>query len=172
VNPIEVRTAAGHDTESLLKMPPYSGGGLTFPFREEILVAEDKGAVVGAVSVGDKEISPVYGEWNEEFERCLNKFEKVTSRMISRLYVLPAYRYRGIGTKLVEEAVRHVNEKGFNEVYAGIYIGNNFRDISQHIFEKNGFAKIGSCICFLSKGYCRGTLLKRTISLSNLEKRK
>lgn len=172
MSPIDVRPAASHDMASLLKMPPYSRGGLTFPFKEEILVAEDNGTVVGAVSVCDKEISLVHGEWNEEFERCLNKFEKVTSRMISKLYVLPTYRYGGIGTKLVGEAVRHANEKGFNEVYAGIYTRNDFKDISQHIFEKNGFAKIGSCICFLSEGYCRGTLLKRTTSLNNFEKSK
>jgi GNAT superfamily N-acetyltransferase len=167
-----VRPAASHDLESLLKIPPYSRGGLTFPFQEEILVAEDDGTILGAVSVCDKEISRVCGEWKDEYERCLNKFEKVLSHLISKLYVLPPYRYRGVGTKLVEEAVRHVKEKGFKEVYAGIYIGNNFKDISQHIFEKDGFVKIGSCICFLSKGYCRGTLLKKAISPKNLEKRK
>jgi len=164
ITSMDVRPATKHDEKSLLKMRPYAKCGLGFPCSEEILLAVNNGKVLGAVSVCHKDISYVYGEWKGGFEQCLNNLiKKVSSGWISKLYVFPEHRHRGIGTKLVEEAVEHLKQKNFNEVYAGIYVKNKFRNVSQHVFEKNGFAKIGSCICPLSKGHCRGTLLKKTI---------
>jgi GNAT superfamily N-acetyltransferase len=169
---IHVRHATKHDIESLLKMPPYAKCGLDFPCSEEILLAVNNGKVLGAVSVCHRDISYVYGEWKGGFEQCLNNLvQKVSSGWISKLYVFPEYRHRGIGTRLVKEAVKSLKERDFDEVYAGIYVKNRFRNVSQHVFEKNGFAKIGSCICPLSKGHCRGTLLKKTIRSSNQRKR-
>ncbi len=162
-----VRLAAKHDVESLLKIPAYSKCVVAFPFEEEILVAERDGKVLGAISVVHKDITYVSGEWNEGYESSLNTLmEKVSGCWISKLYVFPEYRLKGIGTKLVEETVKYLNEKGLTEAYSGIYIRNDFRNISQHIFEKCGFKKFGSCICSLTEGYCRGILFKRLITSS------
>jgi GNAT superfamily N-acetyltransferase len=162
-----VRLSAKNDLESLLKMPPYSRSGVACPFREDILVAESEAKVVGAVSISYKEISYVPGEWKNTYEQHPNNLEKILGCWVSKLYVLPEHRSRGVGTKLVEESLKYVNAKGFNEAYAGIYVKNKFRKVSQRIFEKNGFKKFGSCICFLSEGYCRGTLLKKIIKSSH-----
>ena len=167
MGPIIVRLATKNDTESLLKIPQYSKCEIVFPLEEEILVAERDGKVLGAISVGHKDITYVSGEWKESYERHLNtKMEKVSGCWVSKLYVFPEHRRKGIGKKLVKEAVEYLKEKGFTKAYAGIYIKNRFRKTSQRIFERNGFKHFGSCICFLSEGYCRGTLLEKIIKSS------
>lgn len=166
---IIVRLATKNDLESLLKMPPYSRSHVSCPFKEIILVAENDAEVIGAVSIGHNEIFYVPREWKSTNEPYPNNLEKIQGGWISKLYVFPQYRSKGVGTKLVGEAVKHLKKKGFKEAYAGIYIKNRFRTISQRIFEKNGFKKIGSCVCFLPKGYCRGTLLKKVIQTESEE---
>jgi len=159
--------------ESLLKMPPYSkskpdllSGG------EDILLAENDGKILGAVSVSNKNISCVLGEWKGGFEQCLdNLVWKLSKGWISKLYVFPEHRYQGHGTKLVEEAVKRLGEKNFTEAYAGIYIKNEFRNVSRHVFENNGFEKIGSCVCSVASGHCRGTLLRKTITCGKQRKK-
>lgn len=164
---IIVRRATKHDLESLLEVPQYSKCDLVFPIEEDILVAEKDGKVLGAVCIRVKDITYISGEWKESYEQHLNtKMEKVSGCWISKLYVFPEHRRKGIGTNLVKEAVKYLREKGFTKAYAGIYIKNRFRETSQRIFERNDFKKFGSCVCFLSEGYCRGTLLKRTIKSS------
>jgi len=162
---IIVRLATKNDAKSLLKIPQYSKCEVIFPFKEEILVAERDGKVLGAVSVGLKDITYISGEWKKSYERYLNtEIDKVSGYWISKLYVFPEHRYQGVGTKLVGEAVKRLGERNFTEAYAGIYIKNEFRNVSRHVFENNGFEKIGSCVCFLASGHCRGTLLRKTIA--------
>jgi GNAT superfamily N-acetyltransferase len=97
---------------------------------------------------------------------------KVSGGWISKLYVFPEYRRQGIGTKLVEEALERLKEKEFTEAYAGIYVKNEFRKVSEHIFEKNGFKRVGFCICFLTNGHCRGVLLEKTIGTKKQSEKK
>ena len=164
---VTVRPATTHDRRFLLSIPQYSGSEV-FPSREDILIAEKDGKILAAISIGLNKITCIRGEWEDCYEQDLKTtgargLEKVTGYWLSKLYVLPEYRHKGIGTKLLEESVKYLEDKGITETYAGIYIKNRFRNISHRIFEKNGFTKFGSCICFLSEGYCRGTLLKRLI---------
>jgi len=159
-----IRPATENDTKSLAEMRPYSAYCSSLPLEEEILVAEADGKVVGAVSVGHKEITYL----GKEPQSCSrqptpSEVQKVSGPWISKLFVLPEYRYHGIGTKLVREAVKHLEKKGITEVYAGVYIKNVCREVSLELFKYNGFQEAGSCICFLSEGHCEGTLLKKSI---------
>jgi GNAT superfamily N-acetyltransferase len=165
VDSVRVRLASGRDRESLLRMPPYLKSSRECPSRkEDVLVAVNGGVVYGAVSVSRKDILCVHGEWRDRFERRLNSLvSEVSGGWISKLYVFPEYRRRGVGTKLVGEALEHLREKGFAEAYAGIYVKNRFRNVSERIFKRNGFNGVGSCVCFLVDGHCRGVLLKKAI---------
>jgi epoxyqueuosine reductase QueG/GNAT superfamily N-acetyltransferase len=166
---VNVKLATKDDLRSLAEMPPYSEASIDFPSKEDILIAEGDGKVLGAVSIGRKDIS---FSSNKPIDSCKlfdnNELHKVSGPWISKLFVFPAYRYQGIGTKLVEEAIEYLKEKGFAEVYAAIYIKNPFRVVSREIFEIKGFTKIGSCVCKLSEGYCQGTLLKKVITSSEV----
>ncbi len=160
---VTVRVAKKEDLASLLKMPQYSG--VTFPAKDDILIAQGDGEVLGAVSVSQWRINCLLGEWKDEFrkERLNEVAVPVQGRWISKLYVFPEHRLQGVGTRLVEEAVSFLKDKGCDEVYAGIYIKTKHRETSHHIFEKRGFRKIGSCVCPLPDGYCRGILLKKSL---------
>jgi ribosomal protein S18 acetylase RimI-like enzyme len=155
-------------------MPPYSKSKLDcLSGGEDVLVAESNGVVLGAVSISHKDISCVYGEWRDGFEQCLNNLaSKVSGGWTSKLYVFPEYRRQGIGTKLVKEAIERLKKKEFTEAYAGIYVENECRTVSEHIFQKNGFRRVGSCICFLTEGHCRGVLLKKTIASGEQREKK
>ena len=146
---------------SLLKIPQYSQ--VSYPYEEDILVAESNAEILGAVSVGQWNITCVLGKWTNNHENLNGIAERIRGPWISKLYVFPEYRLQGIGTKLLEGAVEFQKSKGSKEVYSGIYIRNRSRPISPHIFDKCGFKEIGSCICPLPKGYCRGTLLKKNL---------
>lgn len=154
-------------------MPCYCKRKCDLLLREEdVLVADREGLIQGAVSVSSKKISLVYGDWKEGFEPSeANLIQLVSRGWISKLFVFPEYRNQGIGAKLVEEALSFLEKRNFTEAYAGIYVQNEFRDVSHHIFEKACFKKIGSCVCLLIDGYCRGTLLKREISSSEGRKK-
>ena len=160
-----VRPVTALDKEPLSKMPPYSRSMADdFSCSEDILVADSNGLVYGAVSVSRKEVSCVSGEWRNDFDQHLPSLTKVVGGWISKLFVLPEYRHKGIGTRLVEEAIEHARKKEFAEAYAGIYVKNMCRIFSLHIFVKLGFKQVGSCICFLTNGQCRGLLLEKELS--------
>lgn len=128
---IDVRPATEHDKNALQKMPPYAKCGLGLPCSEEVLLAVNSGKVLGAVSICQRDILCVYGEWKRGFEQCLNSLtRKVSGGWISKLYVFPEYRHRGVGTGLVKEAVKSLKERDFDEVYAGIYVKNRFMHMS------------------------------------------
>ena len=160
-----VRLADGSSEESLLKMPPYAKRKPDYSSQGEIvLVADGNGVICGAVSISSKDISCVVGKWRSGFEKRLDKLTRtVSGGWISKLYVYPEYRNHGIGTKLVAAAVEHLGNR-CSEVYAGIYVGNEFRKVSEEIFRKSGFKRVGSCICLLSDGHCRGILFKKNVA--------
>ncbi len=162
---VVVRLADGCE-ESLLEMPPYAKHRPEcLSCEEDILVAENKGVPRGAVSVSHKDILYVPGVWRNAFAQRLNDLtQTISGGWISKLYVLPECRYHGVGTKLVDAAVKRLSERGFTEAYVGIYVKNDFRVVSKDIFRDRGFKGVGSCICFLKDGYCRGVLLKKPIA--------
>ncbi|MBN1245161.1 GNAT family N-acetyltransferase [Candidatus Bathyarchaeota archaeon] len=176
MNPVTVRLATTKDCESLLKMPPYSNCKFDCLLcSEDVLVAEKNGVVIGAVSISYKDISYVPGERKPEFNGCLNdRVSQVSGVWISKLYILPEYRSQGVATKVTKEAIEYIKKNSFTEAYAGVNTKNMFRKISEHVFEKNGFKKIGSCICFLTQNgqNCAGTLLKKTIKPSEKKTKK
>jgi GNAT superfamily N-acetyltransferase len=161
---IIVRIAGQNDTVSLQEMPPYRNAKDTF-LENEILIAESDGKVVGAVTISQRDISFITGKWKNSNEQILKDLiEKVVGLWISRFYVFPEHRHKGVGTTLLKEAVRYLTERGATTAYAGIYVKNVFRKSTCRIFKKLGFKKIGSCICFIPEGYCRGTLLKKQLT--------
>jgi epoxyqueuosine reductase QueG/GNAT superfamily N-acetyltransferase len=167
ISKITVRPATKYDINSILEMPSYSRASVAFPFKEDILVAERDGKVLGAVSIGHKNIAYVCGERKNSCKQSLDiEMQRVSGPWISKLFVFPEHRYQGIGTKLIEESVRYLKDKGSSEVYAGIHTRNVFREVSHQVFKDNGFREIGSCICPLPDGYCQGALLKKTIESS------
>ena len=167
MNLINVRLALRKDYEILLKMPPYSKCRRNYtPCSEEVLVAENNGVLYGAVSISSKDISYIKGEWHDEFEKSPTDFvSMVSGGWISKLYVFEEYRHRGVATELVKEAIARLKEKNFAEAYAGINVKNPLKTVSEHVFEKNGFKRIGSCLCFHNPQKCRGILLKKIIEL-------
>jgi len=175
---IIVRFATKYDIPSLLKMHPYSKSKISFPFEEDILVAERDGKVLGAVSVGHKDVAYASGELSARVVADMHlqhvnaKMPKFSGCWVSKLYVLAEHRCQGIATKLVKESLECMKENGFTEACAGINIKNEMKTVSQHVFEKNGFKKFGSCICPLPKGCCRGVILKKTIRLLGRERMK
>jgi len=162
---INIRSATSQDTSSILEMPPYSKCTYNqLSYEENIIIAEDEKKIIGAVSCGSKKISFIDRDWKDDFEQCSGSLKEVTGSWISKLYIFPKYRNQGIGINLVKAALENLEQKNVTEVYAGIYIKNEYREISTHIFEKNGFKRIGSCVCPLDIGYCRGILLKKRFS--------
>jgi len=168
---IIVRAAAQNDANSLQEMPPYSKAAVAFPFEDEILIAESNGKVIGAVTISHREISFIPGKWKNSNAQFINDLiQKVVGTWIYRLYIFPEYRHKGVGTTLLKESVSCQKERGASTIYAGIQAENFFRKHTYRMFKKIGFAKIGSCICFIPEGYCRGTLLKKQLTRSKLEK--
>lgn len=53
--------------------------------------------------------------------------------------VIPKYRSRGIGQKLIEECLKIAREKGFQKVYVNTYFKNNG---AINFYKNNGFTKI------------------------------
>lgn len=169
-NTIIVRLAEKNDVETIHEMSSYSEGNLTYPFAEDILVAERDGKAVGAVTATCKNIQYAAKEWKDSGkDPQKSELRKISGPWISRLFVFPEYRFQGIGTRLVEKATEHLKEKGYHEIYAGIHTKNPFKSVSLEIFQLNGFKVIGSCICFLSSGYCQGTLLEKKVKSSTGE---
>ena len=165
MNSIYVRLGTKKDSEVLLKMPPYSKCRRDCDScSEEVLVAEKNGVIYGAVSISGKDISYIDGEWRDEFEKCPTNFlSMVSGGWVSKLYVFQDYRNHGVATELVKKAIVRLKEKNFTEAYAGINVKNPFSAVSEHVFEKNGFKRIGSCLCFYNPRRCRGLLLKKLI---------
>ena len=166
MNLVDIRLATRKDCEVLLTMPPYSKCGRNCEScSEDVLIAENNDIIYGAVSISNKDISYIDGEWRADFEKCPTDFlSMVSGGWVSKLYVFQKYRHRGVATELVKQAVANLKEKNFTEAYAGINVKNPLCAVSEHVFEKNGFKRIGSCLCFFNPRRCRGVLLKKTFA--------
>lgn len=142
------------------------------------MVAERDGKVLGAISVGHKDVAYVSGELSAcevagmHSQHVNAKTQKFSGCWVSKLYVLAEHRGQGIAAKLVKESLECMKENGFTEACAGINIRNEMRKVSQHVFEKNGFEKFGSCFCPFPERCCRGVILKKIIRLSGRERMK
>lgn len=79
---------------------------------ESILVAEDDGVPVGFIA------SRSY-----IFPFKLNGSDRYA--IITDLYVLPEYRGRGIGRKLLEECISRLKAKGYSRVRLSVWVENS-----------------------------------------------
>lgn len=59
---------------------------------------------------------------------------------IIRIAVLPEYRGRGIGEKLIKEAVDFIKEKGIENIFLEVREGNA---AARKLYEKSGFEECG-----------------------------
>jgi L-amino acid N-acyltransferase YncA len=92
------------------------------PARRPIRVAEEDGEVVGWLSLGDFwDGRPAYNGTAE-----------------IGIYVKEDYRGKGIGRRLLEEAIRRAPELGIKTLTAGAFAGN---EPSLRLFERFGFEK-------------------------------
>ena len=92
------------------------------PARRPILVAEEKGEVVGWISLSDfYDGRPAYHQTAE-----------------IGIYVREGHRSRGIGGYLLEETIRRAPDLGVKTLTAGAFGGN---EPSLRLFERFGFEK-------------------------------
>ena len=70
----------------------------------------------------------------------------INSNEINRLFVLPEYQGKGIGTSLLLEVEKYIKEKGL----AGITLSTNKYAPAPKFYEKNGFTVCGHVI-FMAK---------------------
>lgn len=167
-NMLEVRVAKRKDCKFLHKMPPYSEYNFKSYPENIVLVAETDEGIVGAVTIGQKEIfysSSLEPEKTGLRSSANTMVPKTCSRWISKLFVFPEHRCHGTGTQLVAAAVQLLRDKAYKEAYSGVNVENECREVSERIFLHNGFEKIGYCNCLLPQKSCRGTLFKKTLKL-------
>lgn len=101
------------DDEDLFKIPEvYSGKG-----RFWVAVENDK--VIGTVAIRD--------------------VGKDTAKL-NRMFVLKEHHGKGVGQKLLDQAISFAKEHGFKEVILNTHLNMNR---AHHFYEKNGFKKVG-----------------------------
>jgi L-amino acid N-acyltransferase YncA len=92
------------------------------PARRPILVAEENGEVVGWISLGDFwDGRPAYNGTAE-----------------IGIYIKEGHRGKGIGTRMLEEAIGRAPGLGIKTLTAGAFAGN---ELSLKLFERFGFEK-------------------------------
>lgn len=124
-----IRLAEQKDIDSLKKLLCYKSL-LKLPEDEEIIVAEENGKILGAVTAGHKKVRYILKTngiwfWN------VKKIE--TDAWIRALYVREDERSRDIGKQLVKSMAAHLLEKGVKTMYAGIAL-NAFKEIQGRPF--------------------------------------
>lgn len=124
------------------------------PKDEEIIVAEESGKILGAVTIGYKKFHFIPGTSKTRFW-TMKKAE--TNAWVFRLFVRDDQRSKSIGKQLVKRVVSHLKNKGIKTLYAGIAPGP-FDKISRRVFLSSGFSDVGSCVCL--RRFCVGTLMK------------
>jgi len=67
--------------------------------------------------------------------RQFDQYKQEFVGVIIEMYVLPAYRKRGIAEKLCLEAMRNFKKTGFKRVQLNVFAGNH----AKHLYEKIGF---------------------------------
>jgi len=162
---VNVRIADEEDAKCLLMMPPYAKYDFETLAEEQVLVAEAKGGIVGAISIGQKDMFYSSSETEEMGPAHSTEIwlPEIRGPWISKLFVLPEHRNQGVGTRLVDAAVQLLREKGHAQAYAGVNVENLHKEFSERTFLSNGFSRIGFCNCALTEHRCRGVLLKKTL---------
>lgn len=147
------RIAHGKDLTSLKELLFYRHLD-SIPKDEEIIVAEENGRILGAVTIGYKRFHFIPGKSKIRFW-TLKKTE--TNAWVFRLFVREDQRSKSIGKQLVKRVVSHLERKGKKTLYAGIARGP-FNNVSRRVFLSSGFSDVGSCVCL--RRSCVGTLMK------------
>ena len=150
---LRIRSVNEKDIESLTELLYYQNLD-NIPEDEEIIVAEENGRILGAVTGGSKKFHYVSGRNRLRFWG-LKKVE--TNAWIHGLFVREDQRSRGIGKQLVKNMVAYLRKRGIKTLYAGIAPGP-FKEVSKKVFLASGFVDIGSCVCL--RRFCIGTLME------------
>ena len=87
------------------------------------LIAKDNNKNIGYLAASSKEIP-------YRLSRCVE---------IENMGVIPEYRSKGIGQKLIDECLKIAREKGFQKVYVNTYFKNNG---AINFYKNNGFTEI------------------------------
>lgn len=87
------------------------------------LIAEEHGQKVGYIAAALKPIS----------------YRKSKYIEIENMGVIPEYRSKGIGTKLIEECLKWAKSKGFQKAYVNSYFGNTRAIL---FYKRSGFSEI------------------------------
>lgn len=91
------------------------------------LIAEEGNSAIGYIAAGLKEV-----------EYRLSKYIEVEN-----MGVLPEYRSKGIGSKLMSACLKIAKEKGYQRVYVNVYAKN---EKAVKFYENEGFEKIDICL--------------------------
>lgn len=152
---VQIRPVQEKDIESLRKLSFYQNL-TTLPKNEEILVAEENGVILGAVSTEHRKIR--YVPSASKFPFRIKKVE--TDAWVFRLFVREDRRSRGLGKKLLGNMVTHLRKKKIKTLYAGV-AGGPFQEIAKKAFLAAGFTELGHCICVSVRAHrvCLGNLL-------------
>ena len=106
--------------------------------EDVVLVAEEDGALVGFVQIGDNRIAETGVPGDQE---------------IRRLYVLVDWQGRGIGSALMTAALAHRRIAGDSTVFLTVWEDNAQ---AQAFYRRHGFAVVGSCALMLANGPADG----------------
>lgn len=153
VRKLRIRLAEEKDVVSLRELLYYQNIG-NLPEDEEIIVAEENGRILGAVTAGHKKVRYISKTSKIQFWKLKNV---ETNTWIFRLFVRKDQRSRGIGKQLVKKMIGHLRKRGIKNMYTGIEPGT-FKEISRKVFLASGFTDLGSCVCL--RRLCIGTLMK------------
>ena len=149
---LQIRHAQEKDIDALRKLGFYENL-IELPEDEEILVAEENGTILGAVSAKHKKIRYIPKASKLQFW-SLRNIE--TNAWIYRLFVREDQRSKGLGKELVMNMATYLCAKGIKTLYAGIEHGP-FKEISRRVFLAAGFTDLGYCICM--RRVCVGNLM-------------
>lgn len=92
-----------------------------------VMVVEQNGQLLGYAMTGPCKL-PVEGISDTAYE-------------LQRIYLLPACKGRGIGTALLEDALRFCRDKAASDVYVGVWAENT---AAQAFYRRHGFVHIGN----------------------------
>ena len=150
---MQIRIAREKDVESLKSLLFYENVS-KIPKDEEIILAEENGEIIGAVSAGKKIVRYIPKTSKLKFWQ-LKKVK--TEAWIFRLFVRKNQRSKGVGRQLVKNMVAYLRKKGVRTIYAGI-APSPYKKASKKVFTAAGFIEAGYCVCL--KRVCIGTLMK------------
>lgn len=100
-----------------LMLPVLENGGY-------YLVHKENGVIQGWTGIGTQ----------------FDPYKQMFAGVIIKLYVLPAYRKRGIAEKLMDEAMRQMKAAGLKHVQLNVFAGNS----AKRLYEKLGFQDVAT----------------------------